>query len=104
MTSPATTQTAPAAADQTLEGAVTAVLVTRAATDYLAESLRALLACDPGPARVVVVDASPDSSTDLPFDLTQPDAERVTVVRAPGARSFGAAVKIGRASCRERVF
>ena len=59
MTSPAPTQTAPAAAVQTLEGAVTAVLVTRGTSPYLADSLRAVLACDPGPARVVVADPAP---------------------------------------------
>lgn len=112
MTSPATTQTATAAADQPLEGAVTAVLVTRGTTPYLADSLRAVLACEPGPARVIVVDASPDSSAELPPDLladgaaraedaAPPEstrsphpgpAPRVTLVRAPGARSFGAAI------------
>ncbi len=98
MTSPATTPTAPAAAVQTLEGTVTAVLVTRGTTPYLADSLRAVLACDPGPARVIVVDASADSSAELPPDLAPepPGAaatpSRVTLVRAPGARSFGAAV------------
>ena len=95
MTSPAPTQTAPAAAVQTLEGAVTAVLVTRGTSPYLAESLRAVLACDPGPARVVVVDASTDSSAELPLDLASDatgPADRVTLVRAPGARSFGAAI------------
>lgn len=86
MTSPATTQTAPAAAEQSLEGAVTAVLVTRGTTPYLAESVRALLACNPGPERVIVVDASVDSSAEIAPDT------RVTLVRAPDARSFGAAV------------
>ncbi|WP_175559168.1 glycosyltransferase family 2 protein [Sanguibacter gelidistatuariae] len=91
MTSPAPTQTAPAAAARTLEGVVTAVLVTRGTTAYLAASLAAVLASDPAPGRVLVVDVSPDSSA----EITLPDphlAGLVTLVRAPGARSFGAAV------------
>ncbi|ACZ20857.1 predicted glycosyltransferase [Sanguibacter keddieii DSM 10542] len=84
------TPTTPASlpADRTPAGAVTAILVTRGTTPYLDASLRAVLAVDRAPARVVVADASEDSSAQVAPDL----ADRVVLHRVPGARSFGTAV------------
>lgn len=88
MTTPTPSSPTSLSADRTPAGTVTAILVTRGTTPYLDASLRAVLAVDRAPARVVVADVSEDSSAELAPDL----AERVVLHRVPGARSFGTAV------------
>lgn len=88
MTSPDLTPAALTAADRALVGTVTAILVTRGTTQFLAESVAAVLAASTGPDRLVVVDVAIDDPAQLPAHL----ADQVTLVRAPGVRSFGAAV------------
>lgn len=88
MTTPSPLPTADPTAERTPAGVVTAILVTRGTTPYLDASLRAVLGVDRAPDRVVVADASDDSSAQVPADL----ADRVILHRVPGARSFGTAV------------
>ena len=77
-----------ATADRTPAGLVTAIIVTRGTTPYLDASVRAVLDADRAPVRVVVADASADSSARLGADL----ADRVHVQHVPGDMSFGTAV------------
>ena len=88
MTTPSPLPTADPTAERTPAGVVTAILVTRGTTPYLDASLRAVLAVDRAPSRVVVADTSEDSSAQVAPDL----ADQVVVHRVPGARSFGTAV------------
>ncbi|MBI9114794.1 glycosyltransferase [Sanguibacter suaedae] len=88
MTSPDQAPPAHTPPEQARTGSVTAVVVTRGTTPYVAHTLDALHASTMQPARVVVVDVS--ASDDQGFDLEVADG--TTVVRAPGARTFGAAV------------
>lgn len=88
MTTPSPLPTADPTAERTPAGVVTAILVTRGTTPYLDASLRAVLGVDRAPGRVVVADASDDSSAQVAADL----ADRVILHRVPGARSFGTAV------------
>ena len=88
MTSIDLTPSAAPLPERTHAAFVTAILVTRGTTPYLSHALDAVLASSVEPASVVVVDVSEDSSAELPEAVT----ERATRVRAPGARSFGAAV------------
>lgn len=88
MTTPSPLPTADPPAERTPAGVVTAILVTRGTTPYLDASLRAVLAADRAPSRVVVADASEDSSAQVAPDL----ADQVVLHRVPGARSFGTAV------------
>jgi len=92
--SPPTTSSIPAVAS------VTAVVVTRGSTPYLATTLRALARQTRAPLHVLLVDAAtqPDDRpaqqlqaafTDTPGGVPVP---ALRVVRAPGARTFGAAV------------
>lgn len=91
---------APPAAD------VTVVVVTRGPTDHLRTTLAAVSGQTRPPQRVLLVDAASDDDAD-PAGLTElitsvhpPGAEpasgpAVEVVRAPGARTFGQAVRAG---------
>lgn len=76
---------------------VIAVVVTRGHTEYLEETLAALAAQQRAPEHVLVVDAEPDGPLG---DVLPPWAgtARPVVVPAPGARTFGAAVRAGLAS------
>ncbi|PFG32543.1 glycosyltransferase [Sanguibacter antarcticus] len=88
MTSSDLTPAAHPLAERTRAAFVTAILVTRGSTPYLSHSLDAVFASTVEPAGVVVVDVSTDSSATLSAEV----ADRVTLVRAPGARTFGAAI------------
>ncbi|MFI2753055.1 glycosyltransferase family 2 protein [Cellulomonas sp. P22] len=88
---PATSRSAPA---------VTAVVVTRGPSRYLAPTLQALGAQTRTPARVLVVDVAEHAGGDV-LRLTRgalaglrPDAApEIVAVQAPGARTFGDAVR-----------
>src|SRR5690606_40054833 len=67
----------------------TAVAVTLGDTEYLATTLAALAAQTRAPAHVLLVDASRDGGAQLPDDA--PDTWHL--IPAPGARTFGAAVR-----------
>ena len=70
-------------------GDATAVVVTQGATEYLSRTLAGLAAQSRPPARVLVVDVSRDGGVVLP-----PGApEHWRLLAAPGARTFGAAVR-----------
>ncbi|MCV2394162.1 glycosyltransferase [Actinotalea sp. M2MS4P-6] len=71
-----------------------AVVVTHGVTGFLAETLTALAAQDRAPESVLVVDVAgtPDAVTDAVVDAW-PEGRRPTVVDAPGARTFGEAVR-----------
>lgn len=88
MTSSDLNPAAPPLAERTRAAFVTAIVVTRGTTPYLSHALDAVLASSVEPAGVVVVDVSSDSSAVLPGAV----ADQATLVRAPGARTFGAAV------------
>lgn len=88
MTSSDLNPAAPPLAERTRAAFVTAIVVTRGTTPYLSHALDAVLASSVEPAGVVVVDVSGDSSAVLPGAV----ADQATLVRAPGARTFGAAV------------
>ena len=88
---------------------VTAVLVTRGRTPYLERTLDALARQARRPARVLVVDVAPDPAGEpLPrtveraFAAAHADqpgpAPQVHVLQAPGARTFGQAVRDALAS------
>lgn len=68
---------------------MTAVVVTLGDTEYLATTLAALAAQTRAPAHVLLVDASRDGGAQLPDDA--PDTWYL--IPAPGARTFGAAVR-----------
>ncbi len=85
---------------------VTAVLVTRGTTPYLATTLAALAGQARRPARVIVVDVAERHATADPLPLVVERAFAVVgggtpdlrVVEAPGARTFGQAVRAALAS------
>ncbi|KMM46894.1 glycosyl transferase family 2, partial [Cellulomonas sp. A375-1] len=85
---------------------VTAVLVTRGTTPYLATTLAALAGQARRPARVIVVDVAERHATADPLPLVVERAFAVVgggtpdlrVVEAPGARTFGLAVRAALAS------
>lgn len=88
---------------------VTAVVVTRGRTGYLGTTLRALAQQTRRPLRVLVVDVAPTAGDlvgpvldDAFADVPAP-APRLALVRAPGARTFGEAVRTGLATLAERV-
>ncbi|GAA3802063.1 glycosyltransferase [Cellulomonas soli] len=81
---------------------VTAVVVTRGLTHYLPTTLRALAEQTRHPLRVVLVDVAPRSGADIDAVLAQslslvatPPTPSSRVVHAPGARTFGDAVRAG---------
>lgn len=83
-----------------LADAVTAVVVTRGSTRYLAATLQAVAAQVVGPARVLVVDVAPTSDDDVPllargaFAVHGPQGgAEVVPLAAPGSRTFGHAVR-----------
>lgn len=95
---------APASTLRPRTAVVTAVLVTRGVSDYVEETLAALLSQTRPPQRVVVVDAAPPEDEqhgggDLPalvgraLDAAPTPAPVVRLVAAPGARTFGHAVR-----------
>lgn len=80
---------------------VTAVVVTRGVTPYLATTLAALAAQTRSPLRVLVVDAAPKPRggvATVAQEALRATAARVRVVETPGARSFGHAVRAALAS------
>lgn len=80
---------------------VTAVVVTRGRTPYLPVTLRALAAQTRRPLRVLVVDVAPEEGTgvggllDDAFVGAPAPVPRLATVRAPQARTFGDAVRVG---------
>lgn len=77
---------------------VTAVLVTRGTTRYLSTTLRALAGQTRRPSRLVVVDAGRQADPDverLARGVIAGLPSEVRVVHAPGARTFGHAVRQG---------
>lgn len=80
---------------------VTAVVVTRGRTEYLEPTLAALAAQTRAPQQVLVVDVggrSPDEDVAgllaAHWSAGPPDPERAALVAAPGARTFGDAVRV----------
>ncbi|SFK06980.1 glycosyltransferase [Cellulomonas sp. KH9] len=79
---------------------VTAVVVTRGRTRYLATTLRAVATQSRRPLRVLVVDVAPADERvgpvlDDAFAAVPAPAPRLSTVRAPHARTFGEAVQAG---------
>ena len=79
---------------------VTAVVVTRGATHYLAVTLRALALQTRRPLRVLVVDVAPQDGhvgalLDEAFAGVAMTVPRLSTVHAPRARTFGEAVRTG---------
>ncbi|MBO0925307.1 glycosyltransferase [Cellulomonas sp. zg-ZUI199] len=79
---------------------VTAVVVTRGRTRYLATTLRAVATQSRRPLRVLVVDVAPADERvgpvlDEAFAAVPGPAPRLSTVRAPQARTFGEAVQAG---------
>ncbi|MDM7854007.1 glycosyltransferase [Cellulomonas alba] len=76
---------------------VTAVVVTRGRTPYLATTLRALAAQTRRPVRVLLVDAAPVPDAGLGAELAAAfagvESPLLLSVEAPGARTFGHAVR-----------
>lgn len=75
-----------------LAGDATAVVVTLGHTDHLGTTLAALAAQSRPPERVLLVDAARDGAAE-PAILPDDAPSSWTLVRAPGARTFGAAVR-----------
>jgi hypothetical protein len=89
--------------------AVTAVVVTQGVTRYLDSTLAGVVAQTRAPGRVIVIDAAaepdpavpravseafgPRASEDLPSDAPSTEPPEVLCVGAPGARTFGDAVR-----------
>ncbi|KSW29282.1 glycosyl transferase family 2 [Cellulomonas sp. B6] len=86
---------------------VTAVVVTRGRTGYLATTLRAVASQARRPLRVLVVDVAPGEDQHVGLLLDQVFASapqpvpRLATVRAPHARTFGEAVSAGLATLAE---
>jgi len=79
---------------------VTAVVVTRGRTRYLAATLAALAAQSRRPSRVLVVDVGPQDShvgevLDRAYAAAPAPAPRLSTAHAPHARTFGEAVRAG---------
>ncbi|NUU16817.1 glycosyltransferase family 2 protein [Cellulomonas humilata] len=80
---------------------VSAVVVTRGRTPYLATTLAALAAQTRRPLRVLLVDVAPATDDSLEqllsdsFAAVTASAPALRLVRAPGSRSFGQAVRRG---------
>lgn len=79
---------------------VTAVVVTRGRTRYLATTLRAVAAQTRRPVRVLLVDVAPDDEQvgtvlDAAFAGASAPVPRLATVRVPRARTFGEAVGAG---------
>lgn len=88
---------------------VTAVVVTRGDSEYLAETLAGLAAQTVLPSRVVLVDVGDPASVEAPrlLDGLFPDPTvrgvgRTSLVRALHARTFGEAVRAGLASVHDK--
>jgi GT2 family glycosyltransferase len=97
---PSVSAPAPPPSPVRLADAVTAVVVTRGSTRYLAATLQAVAAQVVGPARVLVVDVAPTSDDDVPllargaFAVHGPQGgAEVVPLAAPGSRTFGHAVR-----------
>lgn len=97
MTEARTDAVAPVSRPRSAE--VTTVIVTRGATEYLEETLAGLASQTRSPQRILLVDAAPaDDATDAEVralvDALRPTLPvPVVVVAAPGARTFGHAVR-----------
>jgi GT2 family glycosyltransferase len=76
---------------------VTAVVVTRGRTPYLATTLRALAAQSRRPVRVLLVDAAPEPDASVRGELAAAfagvESPLLLTVEAPAARTFGHAVR-----------
>jgi GT2 family glycosyltransferase len=86
---------APATGSLAAPAPVTAVVVTRGATGFLATTLRALAAQTRTPARVLLVDAGdrPDPGVAAVLRDAGLPAGSTTLLTAPGARTYGDAVR-----------
>ncbi|MBO3093929.1 glycosyltransferase [Cellulomonas dongxiuzhuiae] len=88
---------------------VTAVVVTRGRTAYLATTLRAVAEQVRRPLRVLLVDVGPETGPPLgpvleaAFAGAAAPAPRLSTVRAPQARTFGDAVRTGLATLAEAL-
>jgi MYXO-CTERM domain-containing protein len=91
---------APATGSLATPAPVTAVVVARGVTPFVATTLRALAAQTRTPARVLLVDAGdrPDPGLAALLRETGLPAGSTTLLTAPGARTFGDAVRVAEAA------